>query len=167
MDAIGYLKYQFSGLHERSCMPLAGLTDEQINRLPPGKANKIGTVLLHALSGEDQFIQLFLQEKPLLWDSQNWSAKIGIPYPPGGPKGWDEAKACTLSLAAILEYQQAVYAATNAYIESLSPDDLDCIMPFFGYKLPLALILSMCVCHSAEHFGEISGLKGVMEMEGA
>lgn len=161
MDAIDYLQLQFAALHERFGMPLAGLTDDQLNWLPPGSANKIGSILLHAIAGEDLFIQQHLQGQPLLWNSQRWGETIGIPYPPSGPRGWDEARQATLRLADILPYQQAVFAATAAYLAALTPAALDGRLPFYGYEFPRAQLLAMSLLHTAEHAGEISAIKGL------
>lgn len=135
-------------------MPLAGLTDDQLNWLPPGSANKVGAVLIHAIAGEDLFIQQHLQGQPLLWDSQRWGETIGIPYPPSGPRGWDEARQATFRLADILPYQQAVFTA-------LTPATLDGRLPFYGYEFLRAQLLAMSLLHMAEQAVEFSAIKGL------
>jgi hypothetical protein len=165
MDVITYIKTQFIGLRDRQANgTLAGITDEQLNRIPPGAANKIGAILLHAIQGEDLFIQNFFQQKPLVWESQGWSEKIGIPDPPSGDKGWDEARHADLQLAPILAYHQAVCAETDAYLSTLTPEALDCEVPFYGYQVPLAYLLINITQHTAEHLGEIAAIKGILEI---
>ena len=164
MDVITYIKTQFIGLRERqSRVTLVGITDEQINRIPPSGANKIGAILLHAIQGEDLFIQKFFQEKPLVWESQCWSEKIGIPDPPSGDRGWEEARLTDLKLAPILEYHQAVCVETDDYLTSLTAEVLDREVPFFGYQVPIAYLLINLTEHTAEHLGEIAALRGILE----
>ena len=165
MEVISYIKTQFIGLRERqSLVTLAGITDEHINYIPPSGANKIGAILLHAIQGEDLFFQKFFQEKPLVWESQCWSDKIGIPDPPSGDRGWDEARQADLKLAPILDYHQAVCAETDAYLSCLTPEALDREVPFFGYQVPIAYLLINVTEHIAEHLGEIAVLRGILEI---
>ncbi len=162
MDAITYFQIQLAALRRQASNTLAEITDEQLNWPPPGAANKIGVTLLHAISGEDLFIQQLIQARPLVWETQDFSKKIGIPYPPGGPRGWDEARQADLKLAAVMQYQEAVCQATEAYLAGLTPEELDRKVPFFGGpEQPLALLLAGLVCHTSEHLGEIGALKGV------
>jgi hypothetical protein len=166
MDVITYIKTQFIGLRDRqSVVTLAGITDEQLNRIPPTGANKVGAILLHAIQSEDLFVQKFLQQKPLVWESQGWSDSIGIPDPPSGDKGWEEARQTELKLAPILAYHQAVCAETDAYLASLTPAALDSEVLFFGYQIPIAYLLINVTEHIAEHFGEIAALRGILEIK--
>jgi hypothetical protein len=166
MDVISYIQTQFIGLRDRqAAVTLAGITDEQLNRIPPDGANKIGAILLHAIQSEDLFIQKFFQDKPLVWESQCWSDTIGIPDPPSGDIGWDEARQADLKLAPILTYHQAVCAETDAYLSCLTPEALDREVPFFGYQVPLAYLLINLTAHIAEHLGEIAALKGILEIK--
>lgn len=161
MDAIAYLQIQFSVLRRQYSMALQDLTDEQINWTPPGTANPIGVTLLHTVSGEDMFLNRLILGQPTLWETQDWAKKIGVPTPPGGPRGWDEAKQARLELTPLMDFQEAVCEAISAYLNGLTPEALDRPVSAFGAERSTAELLAIVSCHSAEHLGEITCLKGV------
>ncbi len=166
MDAITYIQRQVDGLRRQTNMTLQDTTDEQLNWAPPGTANPIGVTLLHTIGGEDLFVQQWLQGKPRLWESGNWNERIGVEAVPGGGRGWEECRQAHLSLAPIMEYQEAVCSATAAYITSLTPEDLDRKISLFGREQPLADVLVMLVNHATGHMGEIAALKGIQGVKG-
>ncbi len=166
MDAIAYIQRQVDGLRRQTNMTLQDTTDEQLNWAPPGTANPIGVTLLHTIGGEDLFVQQWLQGKPLLWESGNWSARIGVEAAPGGGRGWEECRQAHLSLAPIMAYQEAVCAATAEYVSSLAPEDLDRSITLFGREMLLADVLVLLVNHSTGHMGEIAALKGIQGVKG-
>ncbi len=161
MNTIDYIQRQFDAMRRQIINTLTGLTDEQINWAPPGKANKISAIFLHAASGEDRFVQTLAQGKPTLWESQDWAARIGVPITPSGRGGWDETSQATLQIAHLMAYQEAVALATNTYLATLGPDDLDRKVEMFNGERPLADLLVMLVSHVTGHIGEIAALKGV------
>ena len=166
MDAIAYIHRQVDALRRQTNMALQDTTDEQVNWAPPGTANSIGVTLLHTIGGEDLFVQQWLQGKPRLWETGNWGARIGVENAPGGERGWEECRKARFSLAAIMEYQEAVCSATAVYIAGLTPEDLDRKVMLFGSERPLADVLVLLVNHSTAHMGEIAALKGVQGVKG-
>ena len=166
MDAIAYIQRQVDALRRQASVTLQDTTDEQLNWTPPGTANSIGVTLLHTLGVEDLFVQQWLQGKPLLWESVNWSARICVAAAPGGVRGWEECRKARLSLAPIMEYLEAVSAATADYISSLTPEDLDRKVMLFGSERQLADVLVLLVDHATGHMGEISALKGIQGVKG-
>jgi uncharacterized damage-inducible protein DinB len=166
MNAIDYIQQQFGGLRQLTNATLAGLTEEQLNWTPPGTANSIKVTLLHIVAGEDRFIQAVIQGKPLLWETQAWSTRIGVENPPGGGKGWEETRITPLKLAPIMAYQEAVCAATQPYLNSLQPEELDRKVNLFGGERPVAAVLAIIVSHATAHIGEIAALKGVQGAKG-
>jgi hypothetical protein len=99
-----------------------------------------------------------------------WAGKTGAsepPPPPGGDTfGW--ANRVKVDLEATQKYAQAVYANTEAYVSSLSAEDLERIVDIPGFgKEPLAYFLSIAaVIHPSNHIGEVSALKGVQGAKG-
>ena len=166
MDAIAYIQREVDGLRQQTNMILKETTDEQLNWAPPGIANPIGVTLLHTIGGEDLFVQQWLQGKPCLWESGNWSERIGVEVAPREGRGWEECRKAHLSLAPIMEYQEAVCSATAGYISSLTPEDLDRKIMLFGREQPLANVLVIVVNHVIVHMGEIATLKGIQGVKG-
>jgi hypothetical protein len=166
MNAIEYIQRQLAGMRRLCDAPLQGLTDEQFNWCPPGLTNPISAILVHALTAEDRFVQQVLQGKPRIWETEGWAEKIGLPIPPGGGRGWDEVRGAALSLAPVLQYQQAVRTATDAYLATLTPADLDRSVTLFNGERPAAEVFALLVTHSTGHAGEIAALKGVQGVKG-
>ncbi len=144
----------------------AGLTDEHFNWLPPGTINPIKSALLHAVGGEDIFVQSIIQGRPPLWDSGGWAGRIGLAQVPGGGQGWEEAKKTVLVLALVLAYAEAVCIATNEYLARLTDDELERQVSFFGRESSVADVLARFVAHTAGHAGEIAAVKGMQGLQG-
>jgi hypothetical protein len=144
---------------------LNGLTDEHLNWRPPGTANPIGVSWLHLLTAEDGFIQSTIQGKPRLWESQGWTAKTGI-HPRASDESWDRVKQTQFSVAPLEAYGAVVREATDAYLARVSPDELDSRVTVNNTGMPVAVLLTMMVCHSAGHAGDIAAIKGIQGLKG-
>lgn len=145
---------------------LQGLTDEQLNWSPPGATNTIATILLHVTGTDDTFINVLAQGQPTVWERGNWSERIGFPGFPGRAGLWDEANAHTFTLAPLVEYQAAVRASIDAYLATLTGEELARTVQALGSEQPIAAVLGLVVIHEAHHFGEIAALKGAQGIRG-
>jgi hypothetical protein len=132
---------------------------------PPGLANPIGAIYMHAIVNEDLYVQQILQSKPLLWETGAWHAKLGID---GSPPRWADLKRVPLDLPAFRAYTQAVFATTQDYVTQLSAEDLSGVMKFPGraWQMSIAQLLAVVVAHTTAHAGEISALKGIQGAKG-
>jgi uncharacterized damage-inducible protein DinB len=165
MEAREFIQAQFASVRQGFDGILSDLTDEQLNWTPPGMTNVISATLVHIFASEDLFVQTLLQGKPRVWEA-GWAAEIGSPPPPVPNKGWEEFRSVKLSVASIVAYGQAVRAATDSCLASLSAADLDRPIDFFGHEMTVAGVLALSARHTSEHAGEISGLKGVFGVKG-
>jgi uncharacterized damage-inducible protein DinB len=166
MDAAEYVRRQIAAVRRLSDGALEGLTDEQLNWIPPGTANSIKASLVHLLGSEDSFIQRVLRGKPLLWDAEGWGEKIGVSVRPGRDQGWDEIKQTQIAVAPVLGYARAVRAATDEYLEGLTPEELDRTVEFFFGDSRVADVLTILVAHATGHAGEIAALRGMQGVKG-
>lgn len=171
MNAIELYRNLLQSAHEFLERTVTGVTAEQLNWDPPGKAFSIGTNYVHVLSSEDMAIQRVLRGKePLV--TTTWAGKLGTGEPPplgpgGDLKAW--SRRAKLDLATLGRYGQAVYAATDDYLASLTPDALtrpvDLSALGFGQQSVL-FILTGLLANASLHCGEISCLKGVQGLKG-
>lgn len=166
MEATEYIQRQLTSARRVADAAMQETTDEQLNWVPSGTVNSIGAALLHVVAAEDSFIQKMIQARPMLWETGEWAAKIGVPIPPGMGKGWDELKKQSLTLPPLLAYQEAVRAATDAYLADLTPVELDRQINMMGGQRPVADALSILVVHIAYHSGEIAAVKGMQGLKG-
>jgi len=146
---------------------LQDLTEEQLNWSPPGLANKIATILIHVTGTDDRFINMRALGEPTIWESGNWSERLGIALPPGGGGGsWEEANASNFSLEAVRGYIAAVRIAVDDYVAALTDDELARLVQSIGGEQPIASVLALLVIHASGHYGEVAALKGAQGAKG-
>jgi hypothetical protein len=168
MDVITYIKDQLGTAHNELDTALKDTTPDQFNWSPPGTISPISAVLVHTLAGEDLFIQELIRGKPQLWNAGEWARRIGVPAAPGGPERnvWDEYRKLKVPMEPVMEYKQELFAATDAWLASLPPEELDRPVNFFGRIHPVGGILMITVTHLCCHAGEIAALKGMQGVKG-
>jgi uncharacterized damage-inducible protein DinB len=126
---------------------LLDTTDEQFNWVPPGTVSPISAIFVHMLTVEDAYIQEAILGKPRLWDTNGWEEKIGARAPWRG-ENWDDLKGKFMTLEDAAQFQLAVRAATDAYLETLTPEELDRRVEFLERERRIADVLAMLVVHN-------------------
>jgi len=165
MQVTEYIQRQVAAGHRTVAGVLSDLTEDQLNWVPQGTANTIGAVLLHFTAGEDTFIQTFIQGKPLLFETQGWSDRVGI-RPPSIREDWRYVREHRLKVEPLAEYLKAVQAATVEYLNGLTEEELSRTVKAFGGERQVADVLTVLVAHCCEHAGEIAALKGIQGAKG-
>ena len=161
MDTIEFIRQLLAAVRRQTDEAMKDLTVDQFNWTPPGSANPISAFFIHFLNSEDAFLQIQMQAKPKIWEAGGWSEKTGVKVPPGYSGGWEEVKNMTLALEPLLAYQQEVRAATNAFLDSLTPDELDRVVKTARGERSVATLFILVVNHALIHSGEIGALKGL------
>ncbi|MBM4456145.1 MAG: DinB family protein [Chloroflexi bacterium] len=165
MDAVEYVKRQIAAARRLLDAAMQDVSDEQFNWAPPGVANPIKSAFIHLVAAEDSFIQRAIQGKPRLWEAEGWGEKVGLTSALGRG-AWDETRAATLAVAPARAYEQAVRAATDAYLAGLTAEELDRQVSLFGGQRAVADVLALLVVHALGHAGEIAAAKGVQGVKG-
>lgn len=166
MTLVEYIQQQVRLTHWGGAAAFADLTDAQWNWTPPGRANSIAVTLLHAYGIEDAFIQGKLLQQPQIWEREGWAAKVGMVEIPDLSNAWAGTREVTLAKEAVLAYGQAVQAATEHYLTTLTAADLDLPMQMGPRMGTIAELLSILVIHNVSHGGEIAALKGLQGLQG-
>ena len=166
MDSIEYIRQLITGVRNQTDDSLKDTTAAQFNWAPPGTASPISAVLIHLLTSEDFFVHEVLQGKLQQWEQGGWGEKTGVKNTPDYGGNWEEFKKMTLSLEPVLAYRQAVRAATDAYLDSLTPEMLAGKVKFADGESTVAGMITILVCHTLCHAGEIAALKGVQGGKG-
>jgi hypothetical protein len=161
MDTIEFIRQLVTAVRRQTDESMKEMTVEQFNWTPPGTANPISAIFVHFLNSEDAFVQTLVQGKPKLWDEGGWAEKTGVKVPPGYSGGWEEVKNMTLALEPMLAYQQVVRAATDSYLDKLTPDELDRVVKSARGERSVATMFIHVVNHALIHSGEIGILKGI------
>ena len=160
MDALSLLKVQVAGPRRDWNSIIADMTQEQLQWTPPGVANPIVSLVMHAVGSQDNAANAVAQGKPKVWDANNWGEKLGIsPY---GRQNLEEGRAMHVDIELFRAYSAEVFASVDAFLASAKPEDLDReVKNFAGDMVPLGNQLSSSlVTHFMGHLGEVSALKG-------
>lgn len=161
METLEFIQHMIAASHRQMDGAMKDMTGGQFNWVPTGTANPISATYVHTLNAEDFFVQAVLQGKPRLWDENGWMEKTGILKTPGYGGGWEEFKQMHIEITPLLDYQQSVWDATDAYLEKLTFAELDRKVKFAGGERSIADMLLLSASHTLGHAGEISALKGV------
>jgi hypothetical protein len=168
MHATALLREQVQQAHAFLEATMEGVTPEQAHWIPPGVANPLAATYVHAIASEDLAINQILKGEAPLYASV-WAEKTGISeVQPLTTAEW--ARRVRIDLPATRRYAQAVHAATDAYLATLTDEDLakDLDLTGFGLgQMTVAAFLSQMVFgHIDNMCGEISVLKGLQGTKG-
>lgn len=148
-----------------------GVTPEQAHWQPTGLANSIAATYAHLVLSEDMIVQgMFQGKQPLA--ASTWAGKAGVDsMPPQGSEGdadWsDWGRKVRVDLPALQKYAQAVYAASDAYLTSVKPEELERQIDTPLGKHSINFMLGAAIIgHVAGHSGEISAIKGLQGLKG-
>jgi len=169
MNAIEVLRSNLADSHWLLEQTIEDISAEHLHWAPPGTANSIAATYAHVIGTEDDVIQGVLQGRRLL-DEGEWRGRNGIslPIPKRGSDWFSWSRRVRVDLPATRLYGQAVYAATDAYLASLSPDQLGQLpdAPLPGSQTLCWVIHNLVILHAGIHTGEIAVLKGLQGLTG-
>ena len=166
MDAQGYAVKQFARVRWMIEMATQGMTEAEFHWSPPGTANAISAILLHVYGIEDTVVQRLCRGREPIWQGGGWAARVGVAITPGHAGGWREPAEARVSLDAVRAYGRAVQEGTDAYLASLTTDELQRAIELRGQPAQIADALILVASHTALHAGEISTLRGLQGAKG-
>ncbi|MGD9893263.1 MAG: DinB family protein, partial [Dehalococcoidia bacterium] len=105
-------------------------TDDQLHFVPPSGSHSIAWCLWHTARIEDLIINRLVQGGPVLWDPA-WAERIGLPFE-GFGTGMSDADAQQIRIRdmdAFAAYQEAVWAATEKFLDEVDDEALDRELP--------------------------------------
>ena len=173
LTALQLLKDELKSSHEIFEGTVADVTEEQLHNDPGGKALPLGSIYAHLFFSEDAIIQGMIQKKAPL-SASTFQGKTGtdLPFPAMDDK-WSEnnenwSKNVKINLAELREYGKAVYAATDAYMNTLKDEDLETEIDLgaWGKQKLAQLLFGFIIGHTCSLTGEISVLKGIQGAKG-
>jgi hypothetical protein len=174
MDTVALLREELEDAHRLLEAVMADVTPEVAHWIPPGQANPVGATYAHVILTEDRIINGAIQRSTPLYDAA-WAGKTGLSeLMPVRGEAWKDyanwTRRLKVDLPALHAYAAAVYAASDAYLASLSPADLAAPRDLSGVgmgQVTLAWILSREVVGHVDNItGEISAVKGLQGQKG-
>lgn len=166
MNGVEMLRQQFEGAAQVLGATLNDCPAEIVNAKPAGTANSIAASVAHLVFGLDRMVNV--SRGATTYESAGFASRIGLEMPAGPFMNEEWAKGVKLDLASFQEYTNAVFAATDEYLQSLSDADLDREVEFVpGQKTTVGRLLGRIgVFHLGFHIGEASAIKGVQNLKG-
>jgi hypothetical protein len=161
MDALDLLREQTASA-DRILRQVFGQVspDQAMWRMPGSLANTIGATFMHVYYGEDEVVQ-GAREAPTVFEKGGWQERLG----------YDHTSVWTFTgkhdPGLLLQYADAVSAATGEYLGSLPPEALEEKIETQRGPQPRVLRLSVyLVSHKFQHTGEIAALLGCQGVKG-
>ena len=155
---------------------IADVTAEQAHYAPPGRANPLGATYAHVVCSEDLIVNGMLrQAAPLSISTHAGKTGLSEPMPMPGSSDWSDVYAAWtrrvhVDLPTLKLYGADVYAATDAYLATLSDGDLDRELDLtavgFGKQKLGWLLNFLLLNHVGTETGEIAVLKGIQGAKG-
>lgn len=152
---------------------MEGVTADHAHWTPPGTANPLGATYAHAVMTIDGMVNgMIAGAEPLFM-----SANVGISEPPPGPDpdnpgfpDWGPwGRRVQVDVPAMREYAQAVYAASDERLASVTDEVLVRTVDLSGYGIgeqSVGDLLGTVIANTHWHTGEISCLKGLQGVKG-
>ena len=168
MNTVELIRYSLRTAFDILGQVTGDLTQEQADWAPPGIANPIGALLWHTVSGVDQVVFGWCRGQAPLDQGGEWQEKVLLASPPEGEEdSLAQMRAIRVDLPALHEYAQAVASATQDWLASLAPEDLERKMDTSIGELNVAQMLdTFVIWHINAHCGEIAALKGCQGAKG-
>jgi hypothetical protein len=168
MNTVSLLCEQIQQAHGFLEATMEGVTPQQAHWTPPGTANPIAATYVHAIASEDLAINMVLKAGSPLYASE-WAEKTGISeVQPLTTAEW--ARRVRIDLPATRGYAQAVHAATDTYLATLTDEDLARVLDLTSFglgQMTVGTVLNrMVLGHIDNMTGEISVLKGIQGAKG-
>lgn len=167
MDAITLLKSAFDAAHGWYGGTVADVTEDVANVVPAGTAHPIGSQMAHIVQSEDALINMAQGRAPL-WERDGYGQRLGLPFLI--TQTAEGSRAFRLRPADLADYTAAVHAQTKAYLDGLTPEDLDRPVDLSGWGMDAAplggFLANFALGNTFAHTGEISALKGTQGLRG-
>ncbi len=147
---------------------LTGLTPDQLVRCPSPQANSIAWLAWHLTRVQDDHVS-DLAGQSQAWIDEGWHARFSKPADPSDTGfGYSAEQVATLRPASaqlLLDYFDAVYQRSVAYLRRLQATDLDRILdePQWNPRPTVGVRLVSVIDDCLEHAGQMSYARGLLE----
>lgn len=169
MQAVDVLRTQLHAAHGGMAFACQNLSSEQLHhKFPSATIQAMMPIYVHLVANEDYLVNTMLAGKPTVWES-GWCNRLNLDVTESFlSDGW-AAKVRVDDLAMFQQYAQDVYTASDAYLDTLTPDDLDRLIDLpNGAQMPLGTFLALVIAgHAMMHAAELSTLAGLHGAQGS
>jgi uncharacterized damage-inducible protein DinB len=158
---------------ERTPMMLANalkdVRPDELKWRPGPQANSIGFILWHVTRSEDRFIHTLIQQKPQVWEQPKWHQLFpNLPSDPAATGyGFTSDQVAEFQMPKqedLMQYNQAVRAATVDFLKGLPQDELNKTIdhPRLG-KITYAEVMALLLGEINSHIGQMDYIRGLAQ----
>lgn len=144
-----------------------GLEPDDLIYRPDPDANSIGWLLWHLTRVEDDHVSEIagLEEA---WVTDGWAERFGMEPDPAntgyGHTSTDVAAVRPASAQLLIDYHDAVWARTRAYLETIDAGELDRLIDFsWDPPVSVGVRLVSVIGDCYQHAGQAAYLKGMLD----
>lgn len=165
-----FLRSSLASMHSLLDKAVEGMTAEQFNFRPQEGGVSAFFSLWHYVRTEDNIVHWVAQRVNPVWLQGGYDERFGLPRTSQGTgMTTEEANAVQIhDVATWHEYQQKVWAATDAFLANLPDEELK--RPVTVKPLPERplwdALMGLCLTHGYRHVGEIEYARGVQGLGG-
>jgi uncharacterized damage-inducible protein DinB len=143
-----------------------GLSDDELATRLDAEANSIAWLVWHLTRIQDDHVSDVAGTEQL-WTSDGWHERFGLPFPADatgyGQSPAEVAQVAGVSAELLIGYHEAVSAATAAYLQSISDDDLARVVDeSWNPPVTLAVRLVSVISDDLQHAGQASFVRGIL-----
>jgi uncharacterized damage-inducible protein DinB len=167
MDVAALLLEYYGRIPALARDAVEGLDLDALVEPPEPGANTIAWLVWHLTRVQDDHIAELLEAEQV-WETGDWAPRFGLepdPHNTGYGHSPDEMAAVRPQRPAVLlEYLDAVHARTSAFLEGLTPDDLDRVVDRrWDPPVTLGVRLVSIADDDAQHAGQAAYVRGLLE----
>ena len=155
----------FERVRESALAAVDSLDADQLTHRPTSDANPIGWLVWHLARVQDDHVA-GVSGSEQVWTSAGYAARFDLPYDQGSigyGQSSDEVGAFSASSELLVDYLGAVHERTLAYLDTLSPDDLDRVVDDrWDPPVTLGARLVSVVNDDTQHVGQAAYVRGLL-----
>ena len=167
---IPLIRHGLRQMHALLDKAVESMTADQLNFRPREGGVSPFFSLWHYVRTEDNITNYVIQGRATVWLEGGYDRHFGLHRTQQGT-GMTEAEANAVMVTDVSRfqwYQQAVWTATDAFLEALDPADLQrpIVIKPVGEQPLWDALWGLCLTHGFRHCGEIEYARGVMGLGG-
>jgi hypothetical protein len=170
-DLRDLLRRSMASMHALLDKAVEGMTADQLNFRPQEGGVSAFFSLWHYVRTEDNIVNFVIQRQTTVWLEGGYDQHFGLPRTSQGTGMTDEeARAIVINdVARWHDYQREVWAATDRYLASMSPEEFSSRRVIIKPLPEMSLwdgLYGVCLSHGYRHVGEIEYVRGVQGLGG-
>jgi uncharacterized damage-inducible protein DinB len=165
MTSMELLMDAFERIRDSVHPAVNGLTVEELAHRPGGDSNSIAWLVWHLTRIQDDHVA-GVDDGQQVWVANGWAERFALPLDPADTGYGHDADTVGLVVAEaplLLGYFEKVHEKTQAYVGSLSEDDLDRVVDTrWDPPVTLQIRLVSVIADDLQHVGQAAYVRGIL-----